>query len=55
MSGPNEREVRMATLEHKFDNPLNLDQYEEMDLEDLLDKENFKGYYIEEETLDADT
>ena len=45
----------MATLEHKFDNPSNLDQYEEMDLEDLLDEEDFKGYCVKEETLDADT
>ena len=31
------------------------DQYEEVDLEGLLDEEDLKGYRIEEETLDEDT
>ena len=53
--GPNEREVRMAALEHKFDDPSNPDRYEEIDLEDLLNEEDFKGYRIKEETLDANT
>ncbi len=45
----------MAALEHKFDDPSNPDWYKEIDLEDLLDEEDFKGYHIKEETLDADT
>uniref|UniRef100_A0A2N9GGH7 Retrotransposon gag domain-containing protein n=1 Tax=Fagus sylvatica TaxID=28930 RepID=A0A2N9GGH7_FAGSY len=54
-SGLNEREVRMAALEDKSDNPSNLNWCEKIDLEDLLDEEDSKGYRIEEETLDANT
>ena len=42
-------------MKHEFDNPPNPSQYEEIDLEDLLDEEDLKGYRIEEETLDEDT
>jgi hypothetical protein len=53
--GLNERETRMAALEDESDNPSNLNWCEKIDLEDLLDKEDSKGYRIEEETLDANT
>ena len=48
-SGLNEREVRMATLEDESDNPSNLNWWEKIDLEDLLDEEDSKGYRIEED------
>ena len=35
--------------------PIHPDQYEEVDLEGLLDEEDLKGYRIEEGTLDEDT
>ena len=43
----------MAALEDESDNPSNLNWCEKIDLEDLLDEEDSKGYRIEEKTLDA--
>uniref|UniRef100_A0A2N9G9T8 Integrase catalytic domain-containing protein n=1 Tax=Fagus sylvatica TaxID=28930 RepID=A0A2N9G9T8_FAGSY len=46
--------VNATTVEGDF-HSIRPDQYEEVDLEGLLDEEDLKGYRIEEETCDEDT